>query len=216
LCNGFATRALIAGMILATFSLSAAAESRNRQRTVEVTIDELERILRERSERNRRPVRHSGLVMPVVGVEPHDLRDSYGDPRSGGRSHQGVDIFAPRWTEVVAVTRGRIEAVGNGGLGGRTIWLRGDDGRAYYYAHLQSWADGLRNGMRVGPGQLIGFVGNSGNARSTATHLHFEVRSGRRTTNPYYVLADATPVNRSNDRVAVAEHRSIWQRIFGR
>lgn len=156
--------------------------------------------------------------MPVVGVLWHDLQDSYGDPRSGGRSHQGVDIFAPRWTEAVAVMDGTIADIGNGGLGGRSIWLRGNDGRSYYYAHLEQWADGIRRGARVRAGELIAFVGNSGNARSTATHLHFEVREGNRTVNPYYALADARPVNRSQIQTASASSgtRSWWRALLGR
>jgi murein DD-endopeptidase MepM/ murein hydrolase activator NlpD len=214
-----------------------------------VAVGELERILMERArERERQSRRYPepsrepqsrpyperrdpaprypdrygwDLVMPVVGVEFRQVSDSYGDPRSGGRSHRGVDIFAPRWTEVVAVTWGRIDSIGNGGLGGRTIWLRGEDGRSYYYAHLEDWARGLRQGMSVSPGQLIGYVGNSGNAATTPTHLHFEVRDGRGgSVNPYYVLADARPSHRANDgailTAAAAPRRSLWDRIWGR
>ncbi|HVR43008.1 MAG TPA: M23 family metallopeptidase [Thermoanaerobaculia bacterium] len=86
---------------------------------------------------------------------------------------------------------------------------------AFRAAHLEAWVEGLREGMRVGPGQLIAFVGNSGNARSTATHLHFEVRERGRAVNRYYVLADATPVRQADERVA-SGGPSIWRRLFGR
>lgn len=135
--------------------------------------------------------------MPVVGVEWHDLRDSFGDPRSGGRSHMGVDIFAPRWTEVVAATAGTLTSIGNGARSGRSLWLVGRDGRSYFYAHLQDWAEGAFNGRRVAPGERIGYVGNTGNASGSPPHLHFEVRDGGRVVNPYHVLADASPVQAS-------------------
>lgn len=172
-----------------------------------MVLRELEQLLRNRSVNrgtSQRPSEsrapqtrtrgtYSGsLIMPVAGVSPAELQDSFGDARSGGRSHMGIDIFAPRWTEALAVTSGSLSSVGSGARSGRSVWLVGDDGRAYFYAHLQDWADGVRDGVRVRAGQVIGYVGNSGNAASAATHLHFEVRdpSGR-TVNPYYVLADA-------------------------
>jgi murein DD-endopeptidase MepM/ murein hydrolase activator NlpD len=134
------------------------------------------------------------LLMPVAGVTWDDLRDSYGDPRSGGRSHRGIDIFAPRWTEVIAVTEGTLTDVAQGGRAGRSLWLVGTDGRSYFYGHLEAWARGVADGLRVEAGEVVGYVGNSGNAAGLPTHLHFEVRDGDRTLNPYPVLADARPV----------------------
>ena len=134
------------------------------------------------------------LLMPVAGVTWDDLRDSFGDPRSGGRSHRGIDIFAPRWTEVVAVTEGTLTEVVHGGRAGRSLWLVGWDGRSYFYGHLEAWARGVGDGMTVEAGEIVGYVGNSGNAAGLPTHLHFEVHDGGRALNPYPVLAGARPV----------------------
>ncbi len=132
--------------------------------------------------------------MPVAGVAWDELQDSFGDPRGGGRQHMGIDIFAPRWTKVVAATAGTLTAIDFGERSGRSLWLVGHDGRAYFYAHLQEWANGIYDGMRVARGELIGYVGNSGNAAGSPTHLHFEVRDNGRVVNPYPVLARAETV----------------------
>ena len=164
-----------------------------------VTIRVLEELLRNRGRTTRRPsttrsqhrAAFSELIMPVRGVSWDQLRDSFGDPRSGGRSHMGIDIFAPRWTEVVAASAGTLTSIGNGARSGRSLWLLGRDGRSYFYAHLQDWADGIYDGARVSAGEVIGFVGNSGNASSSPTHLHFEARENGRVLNPYPLLAQA-------------------------
>ncbi|HLU52194.1 MAG TPA: M23 family metallopeptidase [Acidimicrobiia bacterium] len=128
---------------------------------------------------------------PVAG--DHYFIDSWGYARSGGRRHQGTDIMADRHTPVVAVTNGTITKVDRtdrkGELGGRTLWLETDDGVRFYYAHLQSIVDDLRAGDRVAAGDVLASVGNSGNARKTAPHLHFEIRPGKKPVNPYPTLA---------------------------
>lgn len=112
--------------------------------------------------------------------------DSWGFPRSGGRSHQGADVMAPRAAKVYAFTDGTIGRMTTGGLGGVSLRLQGDDGNRYYYAHLQEFADGVRSGMRVRAGQMIGLNGNSGNARGGPTHVHFQMHpGGGGPTNPY-------------------------------
>jgi murein DD-endopeptidase MepM/ murein hydrolase activator NlpD len=133
--------------------------------------------------------------MPVAGVRWEDLQDSFGDPRSGGRRHQGIDIFAPRWTAVMAATYGSLTAIGRLGRAGRSLWLIGENGRSYFYGHLEAWAEGIYDGMHVAPGEVIGCVGNSGNAAGLPTHLHFEVHESGRAINPYPVLASAEPTD---------------------
>jgi murein DD-endopeptidase MepM/ murein hydrolase activator NlpD len=117
-----------------------------------------------------------GLVCPVDGAV--SFTDTWGAPRSGGRTHKGVDMIAARGTHAVAIESGKIRKMGNGGLGGITVWITGNSGDQYYYAHLDGWADGLHAGQSVTAGELIGYVGNTGNARYTVTHLHFEYHPG--------------------------------------
>ena len=129
-----------------------------------------------------------GFVFPVDG--PHSFINDWGFARSGGRSHQGTDVMAARGTPVVAVVSGRIRRTGYGsGLGGTIIWLDGRNGASYYYAHLDGISGGISAGTSVVAGQTIGYVGNSGNARGGACHLHFEIHpGGGGASNPYYVL----------------------------
>jgi len=118
----------------------------------------------------------SGQVCPIAGV--NSFTDTWGAPRSGGRFHQGVDMLAARGTPVVAIEAGSILRMGSGGIGGITVWIRGDSGDEFYYAHMDSWAPGLAVGQRVDPGTLIGAVGNSGNASGGVTHVHWEYHPG--------------------------------------
>ncbi len=129
-----------------------------------------------------------GMACPVNGAVT--FTDTWGAPRSGGRFHEGVDIIAVRGTPVVAVESGTVKRMGNGGLGGITVWLRGDSGDEYYYAHLDGWASGLAVGQHLPAGGLLGYVGNTGNAAYTVTHLHFEFHpGGGGAVNPYPLAA---------------------------
>lgn len=115
-------------------------------------------------------------TVPVAGVRAERLRSSFGAPRAAGqRRHQGIDIFARRGTPVVAARAGVVVFVGTLPIGGKVVHVLGQDA-LYYYAHLDDWADGLAPGQIVGQGQKIGEVGNTGNARGTRPHLHFEIR----------------------------------------
>jgi peptidoglycan LD-endopeptidase LytH len=114
------------------------------------------------------------LVMPVRGVARTEVRSSFGAPRSRGRQHHGVDIFAPRGTEVRAATSGIVVFRGTNELGGRVVYLLGE-GLLTYYAHLDDWSSTLRLGQSVPRGMRLGSVGDSGNARGGPCHLHFAV-----------------------------------------
>ncbi|NNC90938.1 MAG: M23 family metallopeptidase [Acidimicrobiia bacterium] len=130
------------------------------------------------------PVPVGGLVCPVQG--PHHFRDSWGAPRSGGRTHQGVDMMADRGTPLVAIESGTVARLRDGGLGGITVWLIGDSGSEYYYAHMNGWAPGLAQGQRVDVGGSLGTVGSTGNAPEEWPHLHFEIHpGGGDAINPY-------------------------------
>ena len=125
----------------------------------------------------------SGIVCPVAG--PRAFGDTWGAARSGGRSHEGVDMMSPGGTPLVAVESGSVQFKTTR-LGGNSVWLNGNSGTRYFYAHLSVWEGSSRS---VSQGEVIGYVGATGN--TTANHLHFEVHpGGGRAVNPYpYVRA---------------------------
>lgn len=125
----------------------------------------------------------AGMVCPVAG--PTAFGDTWGQARSGGRSHQGVDMMSPGGTPLVAVESGSVTFKTNA-LGGNVVWLSGASGTAYYYAHLSAWEGSSR---AVSQGEVVGYVGMTGN--TSANHLHFEVHpGGGSAVNPYpYVRA---------------------------
>lgn len=117
------------------------------------------------------------LLLPVQGVTASELRDTFGDGRDGGqRGHEAIDILAPTGTPVLAVDDGRIVKLFLSQPGGITVYQFDPSGRfAYYYAHLERYADGLAEGQAVRRGSVIGYVGATGNARPDAPHLHFAI-----------------------------------------
>ncbi|MEC4340778.1 M23 family metallopeptidase [Stenotrophomonas pavanii] len=117
----------------------------------------------------------TGLPVPVDGVRPGQIADTFGAPRGRDRSHAGIDIFARRGTPVRSATPGVIADVREGGLGGRQVWVIGPGRERYYYAHLEDWAEGLARGQVVQAGDLLGHVGDSGNAKGTPPHLHWGI-----------------------------------------
>jgi peptidoglycan LD-endopeptidase LytH len=144
------------------------------------------------------PLNGTGLHMPVVGITSRNLYDSWHQPRDGGRrKHKGIDIFAPRGTGVVAVTSGIISYIGDQPKGGLCLWLTNEEGQSFYYAHLDRWAPGLYEGMEVESGDLLGYVGNTGNAKSTPPHLHFAINDNDEMVNPYPILTRASVVRRA-------------------
>jgi murein DD-endopeptidase MepM/ murein hydrolase activator NlpD len=117
------------------------------------------------------------LLIPVEGVDADDLRDTFADRRGGGRLHEALDIMAPRHTPVLAVEDGTIAKLYNSDGGGGITIYQFDPTRqySYYYAHLDRYAPGLREGQSVRRGQTIGYVGSTGNASPNAPHLHFGI-----------------------------------------
>jgi peptidoglycan LD-endopeptidase LytH len=141
----------------------------------------------------------AGLAIPVVGVKPSQLTDTFTQARAGGRRHDAIDIMAPEGTPVIAATDGTVEKLffSNGG-GGITVYVRSPDQRwSYYYAHLSAYAPGLAEGQQVKRGQVIARVGHTGDASAAGPHLHFAINQmapGERwwqgsPINPYPLLA---------------------------
>ena len=145
------------------------------------------------------------IVFPQE-TAPTEFTDTYGHHRSGGRSHKGTDLLAPRMTEVYAVADGVVVYVGINNLSGRNMKIDHGGGWQSYYVHLNNdnigsddgqapWsltvAPGVEEGRRVAAGQLIGWVGDSGNAEGTTPHTHFELRIDGRSINAYSLLAEA-------------------------
>ncbi|MGH2720762.1 MAG: murein hydrolase activator EnvC family protein, partial [Actinomycetota bacterium] len=127
-----------------------------------------------------------GMVMPIAG--PVGYADTWGSPRSGGRRHQGTDVMAACGARVVAVADGSVSPHQSGN-GGRMLYLHAANGDTYLYSHLQGYAYGIGSGARVKAGQVIGYNGNTGNARGGPCHVHFEWHpKGGRPVNPYPLL----------------------------
>lgn len=144
----------------------------------------------------------SGLVIPVAGVAPGQLVDTFSQARAGGaRIHDAIDIPAPRGTPVVAAALGTVERLFLSKDGGQTVYVRSPDRRLlYYYAHLDAYAPGLAEGQAVVPGAVLGTVGTTGNADPATPHLHFAIwqvdpgaawYSPGAAINPYPSLAGA-------------------------
>lgn len=158
-----------------------------------------------------RPVRARGVEPPFEVVFPQEttkthFTSSFGDHRSGGRRHKGNDLIAPRLTEVYAIADGVVSYVGINHLSGRNVRIDHGQGWESYYLHLNNdnpgtddgkapWtltvAPGVEEGMSVEAGQLIGWVGDSGNAETTTPHTHFELHYDGSAIDPYPLLSDA-------------------------
>ena len=123
-------------------------------------------------------------VCPVDGAS--SFSDTWGAPRSGGRTHKGVDMSASRGTQLVAMESGAIYRLSTSSLGGISVYLIGNSGDMYYYAHLDAWAEGLAGGQKVSAGDPVGIVGTTGNSPSWAPHPHLGWKPGNRDwANPY-------------------------------
>lgn len=115
------------------------------------------------------------LMVPVDGVSPEHVPDSFHEPRDNGRVHRATDILAPRETPVIAAIAGQVVRLRQNAAGGITAYLVDTDRRyVYYYAHLSHYSDGITEGLDVPQGFVIGYVGTSGNAPPDTPHLHFQ------------------------------------------
>jgi peptidoglycan LD-endopeptidase LytH len=129
----------------------------------------------------------SQLPSPVAAARARRLMDSWGAARSGGRHHEGIDIFAAKGTAVLSTTRGVVTRVGTNRLGGQIVGVLGPGLEWHYYAHLDRFGT-FREGDIVHAGDVLGYVGNTGNARGTRPHLHYGIYHAG-ATNPYPRLA---------------------------
>jgi murein DD-endopeptidase MepM/ murein hydrolase activator NlpD len=132
------------------------------------------------------------LLLPVQGVTPDQLSDTFDDARGTGRVHEALDILAPAGTPVLAVADGPVAKLFDSKAGGLTIYQFDPTGTyAYYYAHLQGYAPGLAEGQVLRRGQVIGYVGSTGNAEPNAPHLHFAIFE----LGPEKRWHEGTPIN---------------------
>ena len=128
----------------------------------------------------------SGSGSACILERPYSYVDSWGAARSGGRSHQGTDVMAPHGARVFAFVNGVVSRESSSANGGIQLYLQGDNGVEYFYAHLSGYA--VSTGTRVRAGQLIAYNGQTGNAAATAPHVHFEVHLSGGPVNPYPYL----------------------------
>jgi murein DD-endopeptidase MepM/ murein hydrolase activator NlpD len=133
------------------------------------------------------------LAMPLEDVRKTAIADTWQAPRGVGRTHEGQDIFATRGTPILSATSGYIYNIGENNLGGQTVSVIGKGGRVYYYAHLDSYARGIKIGDRVSTRTVLGYVGTTGNAQGTPPHLHFGVYAPGGAINPLPMLTDRLP-----------------------
>ncbi len=157
---------MVLAIFFATGVLTFWSTDDRRREAIEVAVQE---------ERDSRP--DGGLVIPVKDLEADQLIDTWAQSRdNGARVHQAIDIPAPMGTPVMAAMAGRVEKLFVSKLGGLTVYVRStDDKWLTYYAHLSGYAAGLREGQGVAAGQMIAFVGDTGNAGAGNTHLHLAV-----------------------------------------
>lgn len=126
------------------------------------------------------------MPVPVLFVQYSKIYSDFGDPRDGGaREHEGQDIIAPRGTPIISPTEAVVTRTGKGGSAGIYVYTANPGGESFRYMHLEKIAEGIKEGTELKVGDLIGYVGDTGNALGGVTHLHFEIRDGREALDPY-------------------------------
>ena len=127
-------------------------------------------------------------VFPIAGAST--FSDDWGAPRAGGRGHEGIDLFAARGTPVVAVADGTLSRVGYSGISGNRLWLKDGSGTTFFYAHLDGYSVAAREGALVRQGAVLGFTGDTGDAKGTPPHVHFEIHpGGGEPVQPYPIVS---------------------------
>ena len=165
---------------------AAAAEAERRAAAASRSAEEVREEVVEEAEESRPPAASNGMVCPQA--QPRSFTDTWGAPRSGGRTHEGTDIFGAYGGNVYAITSGTIEWTDTGASAGLWLSLRGNDGHQYWYMHLSGFVAG--EGQSVSAGDLIAYNGDTGNAQGTSPHIHFEYHpGGGGPINPYPLLA---------------------------
>jgi murein DD-endopeptidase MepM/ murein hydrolase activator NlpD len=135
-------------------------------------------------------------VFPIAGAST--FSDDWGAPRAGGRTHEGIDLFAARGTPVVAVADGTLSRVGYSGISGNRLWLKDGSGTDFFYAHLDGYAAAAREGAFVRQGTMLGFTGDTGDAKGTPPHVHFEIHpGGGGPVQPYPIVSGWPRVGRA-------------------
>lgn len=200
-------KVLIAGWLLGAcvlLALSGTAKARKLQvaaaQTVVVSRVEVESIRKDVRNDIHPQLSIHDIIIPVQGISADQLRDTFTEPRGGGnRVHRAMDILAPLGTPVIAAVDGTIRKLFDSRAGGTTIYqFDVSEQTLYYYAHLDHYANGVREGLFVKQGTVIGYVGTTGNAGATP-HLHFSIERLPSTkewwkgdpVNPYPILRDA-------------------------
>jgi murein DD-endopeptidase MepM/ murein hydrolase activator NlpD len=134
------------------------------------------------------PAPEALAIIPVQGVAARAITDSWHAPRSGGRRHEGIDIFAKRGTPVISPVSGIVTSVGQDRLGGNIVRVLGPGRQVHYFAHLDGFAP-IRRWQVVEAGEVLGYVGNTGNARGASPHLHYGIYTAARgAINPFPLL----------------------------
>ncbi len=149
------------------------------------------------------------LPVPILlGVVVTDLDENFGDPRSDGRLHQGLDIMAPHGTPIGSPTAAVVTGVGNGSSSGLYVRTANPGGETFVYMHLSQVATGIARGTILARGDILGFVGNTGNASGGAAHLHFEIRKGGVATDPFVRLKEVFSLKEQISGVTQAFERT--------
>ena len=154
----------------------------------------------------------TALSLPVKDVRKNQIPNSWQAPRGEDRLHQGQDIFAPKGTPILSATKGYVVRIGENRLGGNTVWVIGNGGRRFYYAHLDSYAPELEIGDYVTRETVLGYVGTTGNARGTRPHLHFGVYTNTGAIDPLPLIKDRLEDEKANSKFEGAKISGIRRR----